>query len=94
MSNTEVLTVASLRTAKGNVSQEDRNSLADWFAEVSAADSYGQSIADRFDVVEMNVMVAEKPEERGRKEARAVFELDVEKGASRAVLSPFTLGQL
>ena len=77
--DSESTMLATIRAAKGNIPQKDKDELAEWFSGATERQGFARSIAKRLEATEMNVY--EKPEEPGKKEAKLVFELDVTEGA-------------
>ena len=75
----EFFSVASMRTASGNIPLGSRKMLVDWFEHVVANAKFAKAIVERLSVVEMHA--CEKLEEPGKQEVKMVFELDVEHGA-------------
>ena len=76
----EPLFIASLSNVKGNVPDEDKRQLARWYAGAVERQGFARDIAKRLEATEMSVY--DKAEEPGKKEARLVFELDVQEGKS------------
>ena len=75
-----------LRTMKGNISQESKEALADWFAmAIVEREGFANSVARRLKATEANIY--DKAEEPGKKEVQLVFETDVKPGASQPLLN-------
>ena len=80
MHNIEVPAAASIRVAQGNLSQDTKEFLADWYAETSNPEVFGQSFVDEMNVVELRIH--DNADDNRIKEARMVSEIDVTKGES------------
>lgn len=72
--------LVSIHTAKGNIPQDARDALAEWYAGATERQGFAKAIAKRLETTEMSVH--DKSEEPGKKEARMVFEIDVKEGQS------------
>lgn len=79
-----VVVSSSIRAAKGNVPQELKDLIAQWWTENAQGQGFGRSICEKLFVSEMQLF--DNPEIPGKKEARIVFEIDVQKGASSQLL--------
>lgn len=73
----------TIRSAKGNVSQEHKDLIAHWWVSNSQGQGFGRSVCASLVITEMHVF--DNPEVRGKKEARMVFEIDVKKGEYRLI---------
>ncbi|THG97003.1 hypothetical protein EW026_g4925 [Hermanssonia centrifuga] len=67
-----------MRSAKGNVPQSIKDSLAEWYSGAADLHRFAAPIARRLEATEMSVY--DKTEEPGKKEAKMVFEIDVTEG--------------
>ena len=76
----------TIRGAKGNAPQEAKDLIAQWWVANAQGQGFGRSICQRLDVTDMQLF--DNPEVPGKKEARMVFEIDVQKGMS--LFSPRT----
>ena len=71
--------VTSLRSATGNVSQDSKDALAKAYGAMIQKRGFANAIASRLEATELDVL--EKPEEKAKREAKVVFEIDVTDGA-------------
>ncbi|PSR78328.1 hypothetical protein PHLCEN_2v7450 [Hermanssonia centrifuga] len=73
--DSENLLGPTMRSAKGNVPQSIKDSLAEWYSGAADLHRFAAPIARRLEATEMSVY--DKTEEPGKKEAKMVFEIDV-----------------
>lgn len=76
--DSETLLGPTMRSAKGNVPQSIKDSLAEWYSGAAELQRFAAPIARRLEATEMSVY--DKTEEPGKKEAKMVFEIDVTEG--------------
>ncbi|KAJ3550417.1 hypothetical protein NM688_g5083 [Phlebia brevispora] len=69
------LTASTIRTAKGNVTQETKDALSRWYSGAIGSQGFAREVSARLEATELSVY--DKPEESGKKEAKVVFEIDV-----------------
>ncbi|KIP10374.1 hypothetical protein PHLGIDRAFT_101272 [Phlebiopsis gigantea 11061_1 CR5-6] len=71
-----VVVSSTIRAAKGNVPQELKDLIAHWWLENAQGQGFGRPICEKLFVSEMQLF--DNPEVPGKKEARVVFEIDVQ----------------
>ena len=74
----------TIRGAKGNVSQEVKDLIAKWWVANAQGQGFGRSICERLVITDMQLF--DNPEVPGKKEARMLFEIEVQKGVSEQPL--------
>ena len=73
-----VVVSSTIRAAKGNVPQELKDLVAQWWLQNAQGQGFGRPICEKLFVTEMQLF--DNPEVPGKKEARVVFEIDVQEG--------------
>ena len=68
-------TTKTMRTAKGNVSQQTRDLVAGWWHEHTLGNGFGATILNQLEVTDMSVF--DNAEIPGKKEGKIVYEVDV-----------------
>ena len=76
---------ASFKAMQGNISQESRDAIANFFATAIAEGDFASSIARRLKATE--AVIHDKTEEPGKKELKLTLEMDVEQGKLQANLN-------
>lgn len=71
--------VTSLRSAGGNVGQDTKDALAEAYGKMIQKRGFANAVASRLEATELSML--DKLEEKDKKEAKVVFEIDVLDGA-------------
>lgn len=72
--------IVSIRTASGNIPEAVKDAVATAYVEAGKNHAFAVEIATRVEATELSIY--DREDEPGKKEVRAVFELDVHQGVN------------